>query len=252
MSSRICAAIEAGVGRGSVGGVLHGCGGDGLIHDGERVAHGAVSGLGEQGESAIVGVDAFGRCDAAKLAEDVDELHGVKREVLTARADGLGQVLGLGGGHHEDDVVGRFLERFEESIEGGVGDLVRLVEDVDFVLVARGAVSGGVAEFADLVDAAVGGGVDFDDIDGVAGADLGAGLTDFAGLGGGADIAADGVAAVKRHGEDAGNGGLADAAMAAEDVAVGDAVLGERVHQGHGDVILANDIGEALRTIFAG
>ena len=37
-----------------------------------------------------------------------------------------------------------------------------------------------------------------------------------------------------------------------EDVAVRDAVLGERVHQGHGDVVLSDDVGEALGTIFAG
>ena len=163
-----------------------------------------------------------------------------------------GNVLGLRGGHHEDDVVGRLLEGLEQRVEGGVGDLVRLVEDVDLVLVARGAVAGGVAELADLVDAAVGGGVDLDDVDGVAGADLGAGLADVAGLGGGAELAADGVAAVERHGQDAGDGGLADAAVAGEDVAVGDAVLGERVHQGHGDVVLSDDVGEALGTVFAG
>ncbi len=100
---------------------------------------------------------------------------------------------------------GRFLERFEqrETLKAASVIWVRLVEDVDFVLVARGAVAGGVAEFANLVAAAVGGGVEFEDIDGVGGADLGARLTAFAGLGGGAKFAADGVA-VKRHGEDAG------------------------------------------------
>ena len=136
----------------------------------------------------VVGGDVFGGGDGAELADDVVELDGVKAEVLAARADGLGDVLGLGGGHHEDDVVGRLFEGLQQRVEGGVGDLVRFVEDVDLVLVARGAVAGGVAELADFVDAAVGGGVDFDDVDGGAGADLGAGLADVAGLGGGADF----------------------------------------------------------------
>ena len=199
--------------------------GDGLVHDGERVAHGAVAGFGEEGEGRVVRGDVFGGGDGAELADDVVELDGVKAEVLAARADGLGDVFGLRGGHHEDDVVGWLLEGFEEGVEGGVGDLVRLVEDVDLVLVARGAIAGGVAEVADLVDAAVGGGVDLDDVDGVAGADLGAGLADVAGLGSGADFGADGVAAVERGGEDARDGRLTDAAVAGEDVAVGDAVL---------------------------
>ena len=183
ISSRICAASRA---RAAIG--FDGRAGDGLVHDGERVAHGAVAGFGEQRERGVIGGDVFGGGDGAQLAEDVVELDGVKAEVLAARADGLRDVLGLRGGHHEDDVVGRLFEGFEQGVEGGVGDLVRLVEDVDLVSVARGAVAGGVAQLADLVDAAVGGGVDFDDVDGVAGADLGAGLADIAGLGGGADF----------------------------------------------------------------
>ncbi len=42
--------------------------GDGLVHDAERVAHGAVAGFGEQGERGFVGVDAFVLGDAAQLA----------------------------------------------------------------------------------------------------------------------------------------------------------------------------------------
>ncbi len=118
--------------------------------------------------------------------EDVVEAHRVEGVVLRARPDGLRDVLGLRGRHHKDDVVGRLLECLEQGIEGGVGDLVRLVEDVDLVAVARGAVAGGVAQLADLVDAAIGGGVDLDDIDGGAGSDFGAGIADAAGLGGGA------------------------------------------------------------------
>ena len=64
--------------------------------------------------------------------------------------------------------------------------------------------------------------------------------------------AADFGAAVEGHGHDARDGGFADAAMAGEDVAVGDAVLAERVHQGAGDVVLAGDVGKALRTVFSG
>ena len=93
-------------------------------------------------ECGFVGVDALVLGDAAQLGEDVDQLDGVKAEVLAARADGLGDVFGLGGGHHEDDVVGRLLEGFEQRVEGGVGDLVGLVEDVDLVLVARRGGSG--------------------------------------------------------------------------------------------------------------
>ena len=171
--------------------------------------------------------------------------------MLAARADGLGKVLGLSRRHHEDDVVRRLFQRLQQGIESGVGDLVGLVEDVDLVLVACGAVAGGVAQLADLVDAAIGGGVDLDDVDGIAGLDLGAAFADLAWLGRWPRGRADGIAAVQRHGQDARDGGLADAAVAGEDVTVGDAVLGERMHQSHSDVVLSDDVGEALGTIFA-
>jgi len=159
---------------------------------------------------------------------------------------------------------GGSVEGLEESVPGGVGDLVRLVEDDDFVLALVGGAGldlGG--KEAGVVDAAVGGGVDLLDVEGVGLLEDGAVLTgggrdfaavdaDAAGLFGGALGRADGVAAVERGGEDARDGGLADAAMAGEDVAVGDAVLGERVEQGAGDVVLPDDVGEELRAVLAG
>ena len=50
--------------------------GDGLVHDGERVAHGAVAGFGQQGEGGVVGGDLFVLGDRAQLADDVVEAHG--------------------------------------------------------------------------------------------------------------------------------------------------------------------------------
>ena len=54
------------------------------------------------------------------------------------------------------------------------------VEDVDLEAVAGGAVAGAFTQFADFVDAAVGGSVDLDYVDGVSGANLGAGFTNAA------------------------------------------------------------------------
>ena len=82
-------------------------------------------------------------------------MNCLKAVVLAARADGLRNVLVLGSGHHEDVVIGWLFEGLEEGVEGRVGDLVGFVEDVDFVLVAGGAVAGGVTQLADLIDAAV-------------------------------------------------------------------------------------------------
>ena len=160
----------------------------------------------------------------------------------------MGNVLGLRGGEHEDDVVGRLFQSLEQRVEGGVGDLVGFVEDVDFEAVAGGAIAGGFAEFADFVDAAVGGGVDLDDVDCIAGANLGARFADAAGFRNGLIFRA----AVQGHGQDARDRGFANAAVAAEDVAVGGASLFEGVLEGAGDVLLSDDLGEFLGTVFAG
>ena len=58
-------------------------------------------------------------------------------------------------------------------------------------------------------------------------------------------------AAIEGHSQDAGDGGFADAAMAREDVAVGYPVLSKSIEQCARDVILAGDVGKALRTVFA-
>ena len=82
---------------------------------------------------------------------------------------------------------------------------------------------------------------------GVAGANLGAGIANAAGLG----HRPFRRAAVHRHGQDAGDRRLADSAMTAEDIAVRDALLRDGILQGAGDVLLANNVGEFLRPVFA-
>ena len=67
-----------------VGGNLSVGGGDGLIEDGERIAHGAVAGFGKQGESIVVGFDFFARNQVAQLRDDGVEFDGAKAEVLAA------------------------------------------------------------------------------------------------------------------------------------------------------------------------
>src|ERR1700739_998371 len=230
---------------------VDGSGSDGLVHDAERVAHRPVAGLGQQRQRGVFGFNTFLRGNHLELRKDVVELYRMKAEVLAARADGLRNVLRLGSRHHEDDVRRRLFECLQQSIERSLGDLVRFVEDVNLVAVACGRVAGRVAQFANLVDAAVGGGVDLDYIHGVALADLNAGVAHAAGLRRGTLGRAYLSTAIQGLGKDAGDGGFANAAVAGKDIAVGDAVLRERVQQCTCDVVLAGYVGKALRTIFA-
>jgi hypothetical protein len=59
-------------------------------------------------------------------------------------------------------------------------------------------------------------------------------------------------AAVQSGSQNAGNGGFADPTVATEDVAVGGSSLLNGILERPGDVLLADDLGELLRTVFAG
>jgi len=91
----------------------------------------------------------------------------------------------------------------------------------------------------------VGSGVDLDDVDAAraSGGQLHAGIADSAGRGGGA------LRTVQAAGQDPRAGGLAAAARPAEQVRVVDLVVGDRPAQRPGDVFLADDLGEGVRTI---
>ena len=168
--------------------------------------------------------------------------------MLAARADGLRNVFRLRGGQHENHVAGRLFQSFQQGIEGRVGNLVSFVENVNLEAVPRRTIAGSLAQFADFINAAVGGGVNFDHIHGISRANFRARVAHSARFG----YRLVRGAAIQRHGQDARDGGLADAAMAAENVAVGGASLLDGVLQGAGNVLLPDDLGEFLRTVFAG
>ena len=81
----------------------------------------------------------------------------------------------------------------------------------------------------------------------VAGADLATGIAYPAGLGHRMVLRL----AIQRHRQNARDGGFADAAMPAEDVAVRDASLLNGILQGAGDVVLPDHFGEFLWPVFA-
>ena len=77
----------------------------------------------------------------------------------------------------------RLFDGLQQRVEGLVGDLVRFVDDEDLVAVARRLVAHVLAQLAHFVDAAIGGRVDFDDVDRAAGGDFEATRADAAGRG---------------------------------------------------------------------
>jgi len=140
-------------------------------------------------------------------------------KMLRAGADGVFEIFRLGGGHDEDDAVGRLFQRFEKGVGSFAGEHVGFVEDDDFAARSGGSVANHFAEFTDLINAAIGSSVDFDDVEGRSGRNFLAGVADAAGFGRGA------IHAIESFGEDAGSSGFADAACAGKNVSVSDAVV---------------------------
>ena len=109
------------------------------------------------------------RPSASRIRPSLPSISGIVSRrtsiALEARQDGGREPRRLGRGEHEDDEVGRFLERLEEGVPGVLRDLVGLVEDVDLAPQVAGGIGQPVAQVADLVDPAVRRGVDLEDVE---------------------------------------------------------------------------------------
>ena len=76
-----------------------------------------------------------------------------------------GNLVGLGGGEHEDDPRGGFFQNFQERVPGLPGQHVGLVDDIDLVVpLLRGRIHGTLAQLPGVVDPAIAGGVDLDHV----------------------------------------------------------------------------------------
>ena len=163
---------------------------------------------------------------------------------MRARFDRVDKIFRASGGEDEDDAFGRLFECLQKGVGCFVGKLVSFVEDYDFVAARGRSVTNHFAEFANLVDAAIGGGVNFENVERSAGGNFAAGIAGVVGLGGGA------FHAVERLGEDPRRSGFAHAADTEKNVGVSDAIRFDGVRERLGDVLLADNFDERLRAIF--
>ena len=200
----------------------------------------------QRGDGAFIGVNFFFRDHRAEPIIDFPIIQQAKGKMLAARLDGRGQFVRLRGRQHEERARGRFLQGLEQRVEGLRGQHVRFVNDEDLVAIARGQVAHRFPQFADFVDAAVGGGVNFLDVHGISRGDFHARRARAVGSHRGPRNA------VERLGQDARRGGLSHAARPREDVSVGDAIRLDGVLQSVGYQVLTHHVIESLGAIFAG
>ena len=107
-------------------------------------------------------------------------------EALAATQDRGQNPLGIGGGQHKHHPRRRLFQGFEQGVERSGREHVALVNHIHLPAGLNGRKPGALDQFADVVDARVGGGVDLDHIEGIAGRNRRAQFTAAAGLRGGA------------------------------------------------------------------
>lgn len=217
------------------------------VKEGECVAHGPVGFLGDEVQGFHFGLYAFGAGDAGDLTGDVGDLDAVEVEDLAAGEDGRQDLMLFGGGEDENGISGGFFQGFEEGIEGRGGEHVYLVNDIDLPGARLWRVAYLLYQVADVVHGVVGGGIQFDDVEG--GPEVKT-LATVAGVAGFVVFGA--VLAVDGFGQDTGAGGFADPTRAAEQKRLCQVVGGDGVFEGIGDVGLSHDRAEGRGAVFSG
>ena len=82
----------------------------------------------------------------------------------------------------------RLLQGLQQGVEGLLGEHVHFIDDIDLVLALGRQILDLLPQVPDLVDAPVGGAVDFQDVQGGAVGDLPAHLAGVVGVRGGAGV----------------------------------------------------------------
>ena len=215
-----------------------------LVERRDRVAVRAASAAGDERERLVGRVDSLGVRNLAQHLDEVLQARPLEDERLAARANGRQHLREVGRAEDEDEVRRRLLDQLQERVPRRVGELVRLVEDVDLVAPLDRLEDDAVADLADVVDAALRGGVHLDHVERRAGGDRAARVTRAVGR------RRRPLRAVEALGEDARHRGLAGAARAGEEVGLAHRVGRDRVAQRPDDRLLPDDVLEGLWTVF--
>ena len=149
-----------------------------LIEHRQGVSHRAAARTHDEGQDALSHADVFLGAQGRQIrAKDVrrDE---AERVVVGTRADRTDDALRFRRRENELDMLGRLLDELEQRVEALVRDHVGLVDDEDLVAVAHRREGGAFTQVTRVVDAAVRGRVDLDDVErtGAAGGQLAAGF----------------------------------------------------------------------------
>ena len=178
-------------------------------------------------------------------------LHAAERKTLAARQHRDRDLAQFGRREHEFHVRRRFLQRFQQRVEGVAGQHVHFVDDEDLGAGLHRAETRGLDNFAHVVHAGAGRRVHFDDVGVAVGEDADA-VGAYAARIRRRPAVSVGSGAVQRAGDDAGGGGFADTAHAREHERVRDPAGGKGIAQDAHHRLLADQVVERGRPVFAG
>ena len=215
-----------------------------LVERRDGVAERAARAAGDQCERLVGRLDPLAVGDAAQQSDELGQARAREDEGLAARAHRVEHLVQVGGAEDEDEVRRRLLDQLQQRVEGGRGELVRLVEDVDLVAALGRLEDHALADLADVVDPALRGRVHLDHVERAAVRDR---LACVTGLVGGRGRP---LRAVERLREDAREARLAGAARAGEEVGLAHLVVLDRVPQRADDRLLPDHLVEVLRAVF--
>jgi hypothetical protein len=216
-----------------------------LVEGRDGVAVTSARRAGDERERRLRGLDAFAVGHAPEESHELGKPRPREDEGLAARPDRRKHLRQVRRAEDEDEVGRRLLDQLQEGVEGGIGQLVRLVEDVDLVAALDRLEDDPLADLADVVDATLRRCVHLDHVEGGAARDRDTCVAHAVG------IRRRALGAVERLGEDAGQRRLTGSARAREEVRLAHLPCRDRVPQGADDGLLAHHFVEVLRAIFA-
>lgn len=223
-----------------------------LLEEGFSITQRAFGSGGDELKCRPVDFDFFLLDDLLELLDDDGDGKLLEMESLGAGSDGRRDLVEFGSGEDEEGVRRRLFERFQKGIGSGFGELVDFVDDEYLIGIRSGGKADTLLDIPDLVDAAVGSRVDFDDIERAALLDFLAGTATVARLALGLElwVFAAGFA-VYDFRENPCGGCFSAAALAIEEIGVGDLVALRAVLKYFDHGFLADEVTEFLRTVFS-
>ena len=105
--------------------------GDGLVEQGQRVTHRSLGGAGDHGERVRGGHNAFHAANPRQMGDKHIGFDAFEVKPQAARAHRDRNFFDFSRRKNEFHMRRRLFQRLQEAVEGGLGEHVHLVDDVD-------------------------------------------------------------------------------------------------------------------------